>query len=254
MQKKLHYLMNKVPQVTLIFWLIKMMSTTVGETGADYLAFNFHLGLPVTALITGLLLLFALFFEITSTTQKHWLYWLNVLLISVFGTLTTDLLTDQFGVPLIVSTLVFSVTRIGAFWVWYRSEKTLSIHHINTPKREMYYWIVILFTFALGTAVGDLVAESFNLGYLNATLLFSGIISSIALAFFANKKYSVLWFWLAYILTRPLGAALGDLLSQPTSNGGLGLGTSIVSIVFLGCICTAVAYSHHQAKQSQYLR
>lgn len=242
-----HYLMNKIPQVTLVFWLIKMMSTTVGETGADYLAFNLHLGLAVTAFITGILLLCSLFFEIKSPLQKPWLYWLNVLLISVFGTLITDLMTDQFGIPLTVSSVIFSVTMLSAFWIWYRSEKTLSIHQIDTPKREIYYWVVILFTFALGTAVGDLVAESLKLGYLNASLLFAGTITCIALAYLTNKNYSVLWFWLAYILTRPLGAASGDLLSQPVSNGGFGLGTSMISIIFLGCIAAAIAYSSQQA-------
>ena len=235
-------LFNKVPQVTLLFWIIKMMSTTVGETGADFLNFNLGFGLTATSVITGLLLAVFLVEQIRSSRYIPWLYWSTVLLISVFGTLITDNLTDQLNVPLKISTGVFSALLVMIFAAWYKVENTLSIHSIFTTRREMFYWSAILVTFALGTAAGDLLAEDMGIGYGHAVLLFGALIAVIAFSHFILKAGAILTFWIAYVLTRPLGASLGDFLSQPTSNGGLGLGTSFVNAFFLLTIVVLVGY------------
>lgn len=233
---------NRVPDVTAEFWLIKLMAVTMGETAADYLAVNLGLGLTVTSLIMTGVLLVALVFQFAQKRYIPWAYWLAVVLISVVGTLVTDNLVDNFGVRLETTTVTFSIVLAATFAVWYASERTLSIHTIYTTKREVFYWLAILFTFSLGTAAGDLVAETFNMGYLTTGLLFGGVIAVIALAYYAFRLNGILAFWLAYILTRPLGASFGDLLSQPLEYGGLGFGTTLTSVIFLGCISALVLY------------
>lgn len=235
-------LWNKVPQVTIFFWIIKIMATTVGETAADYLNFNLNWGLTVTTVAITVLLIIGLFFQISATKYVPSLYWLAVVLISVVGTLITDNLVDNLGVSLESATIWFSVALLATFVFWYRSEKTLSIHSITTRKREAFYWLTILFTFALGTAAGDLVAESLNMGYLISAVIFAVIIGVISLAHFRFKLNAVTAFWMAYILTRPLGASLGDYLSQPRSEGGLELGTTGTSVIFLVIILVLVLY------------
>lgn len=234
--------LNKVPEVTIFFWIIKMMSTTVGETAADFLNINLHFGLTGTSVVMGALLAIALFFQIRAKRYVPSLYWIAVVFISVLGTLITDNLSDNLGVPLAVSTGAFSAALIATFAVWYAKEKTLSIHSVDTVQRELYYWTAILFTFALGTAAGDWVAEGLSLGYTNSTLLFGGLIVATALAHYVLKANAVTCFWIAYVLTRPFGASCGDLLSQPASNGGLGLGTVETSAIFLVAITGLVVY------------
>ncbi|WP_148250504.1 COG4705 family protein [Raoultella terrigena] len=234
--------LNKVPEVTLFFWLIKMMSTTVGETAADFLNMDLGWGLTNTTLLTGVLFVITLALQLRATRYVPALYWATVLLISVFGTLVTDNLTDRFGVPLAISTGVFGALLILTFVLWFNEEKTLSIHSITTRKRELFYWVAILFTFSLGTAAGDWVAEGLNLGYFNAATLFGALILLTALAFYLFRANSVLCFWIAYILTRPFGASCGDLLSQSPVNGGVGLGTTGTSILFLLIIISLVGY------------
>ena len=234
--------LNKVPEVLAIFWVIKVLATTVGETAADYLNDTLGLGLTNTTVVVGALFLAVIAVQFRMTRYFPPVYWLAVVLISVVGTLITDNLTDVLGVPLPVSTAVFTVLLAATFALWYRSERTLSIHSVVTRRREAFYWAAILFTFALGTAAGDLVGEQFALGYLNSLLLFAGVIALIAAAFWLLRINAVLAFWLAYIMTRPLGASLGDLLSQTRDNGGLGLGTTGTSLVFLSAILALVVY------------
>ncbi|PUA16622.1 hypothetical protein [Glaciimonas sp. PCH181] len=233
---------NKVPEIALIFWIIKMMSTTVGETAADYLNADLHFGLIGTSVVTGALLVIALFFQIRAKRYIPSLYWIAVVLISVFGTLITDNLSDNLHVPLALSTIVFGIALCVTFGAWYRKEKTLSIRSIDTVKRELFYWTAILFTFALGTAAGDWVAEGLHLGYPSTTLLFGALIAATALAHYGLKANAATCFWIAYVLTRPFGAACGDLLSQPLKNGGLGFGTVGISAFFLVTIIVLVAY------------
>ncbi|TPI11937.1 hypothetical protein [Mesorhizobium sp. B4-1-1] len=234
--------LNRVPDVTIDFWLIKIMAVTMGETAADYLAVNLGLGLTVTSLIMGGILVVALVLQFARKRYVPWAYWLAVVLISVVGTLVTDNLVDNFGVRLETTTIVFSAALALTFAAWYASERTLSIHTIFTTRREIFYWLAILFTFSLGTAAGDLVAERFGMGYLATGLIFGGVIAAIALAWFFLGLNSILAFWLAYILTRPFGASFGDLLSQPVEYGGMGFGTTTTSLTFLGCIVVIVLY------------
>ena len=233
---------NKVPEVTLLFWIVKIMATTVGETAADFLSVDLHFGLTGTSLFLGSLLLIVLFLQIRSSIYRAWLYWLTVVLISVVGTLITDNLVDNFGLSLVSSTTIFGIALIATFISWYSVEKTLSIHAITTIRREVFYWFAILFTFALGTAAGDLVSEGFHLGYFNAALIYAGLIGAVLTAHHVFKASPVWTFWLAYILTRPFGASCGDLLSQPPANSGLGLGTVGTSAVFFMIISLVVGY------------
>ncbi|AGT08917.1 COG4705 family protein [Paracoccus aminophilus] len=233
---------NKVPEVTPYFWAIKIMATTVGETGADYLIFKMGLGLQMTSILMAVVLVAILIWQFRTDRYTPWVYWLAVTMISVVGTLITDSLSDGYGVPLGVSTAVFIVALIMTFAVWYLREHTLSIHSIDTPAREGFYWLAVLFTFALGTAAGDLLAERLGLGYLPSTFLFGAAILVVIGLWRAGIIGAVTAFWLAYILTRPLGASFGDFLSQPLPNGGLGLGTTTTSLVFLGVILALVGY------------
>lgn len=235
-------MLNKVPEVTLIFWVIKIMATTVGETGADFLNVQMNLGLSGTSLIMGVLLLTALFVQVRSRQYVPWLYWLTVVFVSVVGTLITDNLTDNLDVSLITSTAVFSAALAATFAVWYASERTLSVHTISTTRRELFYWAAILFTFALGTAAGDLMGEQFQLGYGLSALIFGLMIAAVTVAYYVFKMNAILAFWIAYVLTRPFGASCGDLLSQPRDAGGLGLGTVSTSFVFLAIILGLVIF------------
>ena len=236
------WMLNKVPEITLYFWVIKVLCTTVGETASDYLSENVGLGLTKTTFMTGALLVAALLVQFRARRYIPGVYWLGIVLISVVGTQITDNLTDNMGVSLVTTTVVFSIALTIAFAVWYALERTLSIHTIYTMRRESFYWVAVLFTFALGTAAGDLLAERLSLGYLVSLLLFGATIAAVAVAHYRFKLNAVAAFWIAYILTRPLGASLGDYLSQSRADGGLGLGTTVTSALFLGAIIVVVAY------------
>jgi uncharacterized membrane-anchored protein len=234
-------MLNKVPEVTLYFWIIKILCTTVGETFADFLNTNLGLGLNGTSVVMTILLLGVLAVQFRKDRYIPWIYWLAVVLISIVGTLITDNLTDNLHVSLLTSTIVFGGALAVTFAVWYGFERTLSIHTIFTTRREVFYWTAILFTFALGTAGGDFMSEKLALGYWVAAAIFGGAIAVITFAHFAFKLNAVLAFWLAYILTRPLGASIGDGMSQP-ENGGIALGTTVTSLIFLAAILVLVAY------------
>ncbi|MFI0805869.1 hypothetical protein [Streptomyces echinatus] len=233
---------NKVPEVTLYFWIIKVLCTTVGETAADLLNEKAGLGLTGVSVLMSALLAVVLMVQFRTTAYRAGVYWLAVALISVVGTLISDNLTDDMGVPLETSTTVFAILLAIMFVVWYRRERTLSILSIDTTSRESFYWLAVLFTFALGTAAGDLVSERMDLGYWLSAALFAAAIAAVAIAHFALGLDAVWSFWIAYILTRPLGASIGDYLSQPTGDGGLGLGTVITSVLFLSVILGLVLY------------
>jgi len=235
-------MLNKVPEITLYFWVIKVLCTTVGETGADYLNDNLGLGLTKTTLLTSVFLVAALVFQFRVRRYVPWIYWLSVVLISVVGTLITDNLTDNFGVSLVITTVVFSIVLALVFAAWYTSEKTLSIHTIVTTRREGFYWLTVLFTFALGTAAGDLTAERLAVGYWKSALLFGALIAIVYALHLKVGLNAIFAFWAAYILTRPLGASIGDYLSQPRADGGLGLGTTVTSVIFLLTILAVVVY------------
>ena len=242
---KLHTLtstdwLNKVPEVTLSFWVIKIMCTTVGETGADYLAVNAGLGQNVTRVGMTALLAAALFVQLRKRCYTPWIYWLTVVLVSIVGTQITDLLTDGLGVSLYLSTAVFAVALAVIFAIWYAVERSLSIHEIFTRKRELFYWLAILCTFALGTAAGDLATEALSLGFTWGLVSFGTLIAVTYTAWRFGGN-AVLTFWIGYILTRPLGASLGDLLTQAKVYGGLGMGAMWTSALFLSVIVMLVA-------------
>jgi uncharacterized membrane-anchored protein len=236
-----HEMLNKVPEVTLYFWIIKILCTTVGETASDFLNVSLGFGLTGTSIAMGMLLLVALFFQFKTKKYMPAIYWLTVVLISIFGTLATDNLTDSLGVPLQLTTAVFSIALMLTFIFWYAKEGTLSIHSIFTRRREIFYWLVILFTFALGTAAGDLMAEGLGLGYAMTGIIVCIVIAGAAIAWRLGLD-AVLAFWIAYILTRPLGASLGDYLSQSHANGGLELGAPLTSAIFTIAIIAVVIF------------
>jgi uncharacterized membrane-anchored protein len=245
-------MLNKVPEVTLYFWVIKIMCTTVGETAADYLNESLGFGLTKTTYVAGVLLVALLVAQFRLRRYVPAVYWAAVVVISVFGTLITDNMTDRYNVPLTTSTIVFAIILAIVFASWFAVERTLSIHTIFTRRRETFYWLAILFTFALGTSAGDLLSERLGLGYLTAAIVFGAVIAAVTLAYYAGVN-AVLTFWVAYVLTRPFGASIGDLLTADTSEGGLGLGTNAVSGVFLLVILAAVGWFTVQDRRQREL-
>ncbi|MFJ9020306.1 hypothetical protein ACIRPU_10015 [Streptomyces sp. NPDC102259] len=233
---------NKVPRVTVCFWVIKVLCTTVGETAADLLDEKAGLGLTGVSVLMSALLAVVLVVQFRTGAYRAGVYWPAVALIGVVGTLISDNLTDNMGVPLETGTTVFAVILAIVFLVWYRCEWTLSIHHIDTTGRESFYWLAVLFTFALGTAAGDLVSERMVLGHWLSALLIALVIAAVALAHFSLGLDEVWSFWIVYLLTRPLGASVGDYLSQPTGDGGLGMGTVVTSALFLTVILGLVVH------------
>jgi uncharacterized membrane-anchored protein len=234
-------MLNKVPEVTVYFWVIKILCTTVGESFADYINETLGFGLTNTTLVFSAALAIALVVQFRLNRYLPSVYWLAVVLISVVGTLLTDNLTDARGVPLWISSTVFAVLLASVFGIWYARERTLSIHTIVTTPREAFYWLTVLVTFALGTAVGDWTLELTGWSAGASILLPLGLILAVLVAWRLGMG-PVLSFWLAYILTRPLGANIGDFLATPRSEGGLGLGTFGTSALFLGTILVIVVY------------
>ena len=254
--------LSKVPEVTLYFWIIKVLCTTVGETFADYINTKLGDNLNKTTLVMGSILIVSLIVQFKVPEYIPAVYWVTVVLLSVVGTLITDNMVEHFHVSLTTSTIIFAVLMLASFGAWYASEKTLSIHSIHTAKREAFYWTAILFTFALGTAAGDLIAEKYNLGYGKSVALFAGLIALVALAHWQFKLNAILAFWMAYVLTRPLGASIGDLMSQPRqiaadadpgTGKGFGLGTTTTSLIFLAAILLVVIIMTIQQRRQPVL-
>jgi uncharacterized membrane-anchored protein len=235
-------MLNKVPEITLFFWGIKILCTTVGETAADLLNENLGLGLTNTTYIMAVFLIATLVFQFRARKYVPGYYWLAVVLISVVGTLFSDNLVENYGVALETTTIGFSIILAIVFASWYWSERTLSVHTIVTTKREAFYWLAILFTFALGTSAGDFLSEQLEFGYLLAVGIFAAAIAVVVIAHFVFRLNAILSFWLAYILTRPLGASIGDYLASPSKEGALGLGTILTSVIFLSTILALVVY------------
>lgn len=236
-------MLNKVPEITLAFWIIKILCTTVGATAADDLNETLGLGLGTTTSVAAALLAVLLLVQFRLRRYVPVVYWSVVVVISVVGTLITDVVTDGHDVPLAITTPILAVILAIVLAVWWGVERTLSIHTITTVRREAFYWLAILVAFALGAAAGDLLAEQLDLGYGLSIAVWGGAIALVAVARFGRKVDAVLTFWLAYVLTRPLGASIGDVLSQHDQrHGGIGLGTTGTSYLFLGCILALVAF------------
>jgi uncharacterized membrane-anchored protein len=234
--------LSKVPEITIFFWIIKVLATTVGQTFANLLSDRFRLGLTLTTVVMTAALLVALVFQFRAQRYAPRLYWLVVVLVSIVGTQLTDNLVDTVGMPIEVTTAAFAVALAVTFVVWYRTERSLSVHTVDTARREGFYWLAILFTFALGTAAGDLTAKKLDWGHATAAVFFAVLIAAVAVAQLRLSLNAALAFWIAYVLTHPFGAALGDLLSQPRDDGGAGLGTAATNSIFLLTILAVVTY------------
>jgi uncharacterized membrane-anchored protein len=231
---------NKVPEITAVFWITKVLTTGMGETTSDFLLTTFNR--PISVGVTALIFVAALIMQFRSKAYVAWIYWFAVIMVSVFGTMVADIIHVLLGVPYEVSTSVFVIILAAIFIAWYATQKTLSIHTINTRAREWYYWAVVLMTFALGTAVGDLTAVSFDLGYLTSGFVFAGAIVIPALAYRFLHLNGTLAFWAAYVLTRPVGASFADWAAAPEYRSGIGLGTGPVSIALTVVILALVGY------------
>jgi uncharacterized membrane-anchored protein len=233
-------LWSKVPEVTVLFWVIKVLTTGMGETTSDFLAHNLD---PVVAVgIVGVIFAASLVLQFMVRRYVVAVYWFAIVMVSVFGTMAADVLHIALGVPYAVSTVVFAVALAAIFVIWYRFERTLSIHSIYTPRREFFYWASVLTTFALGTAAGDLTAVTLHLGYLASGVMFAVVIAIPAVAHWRLGMNSVLAFWFAYVITRPLGASFADWLGVPPKRGGVNLGTGPVSLTLAVVIAGLVGY------------
>jgi len=233
-------LVSKVPEVTVYFWIIKILTTGMGEAAADYLQSLFR---PVLAVaITGLLLLAGVVVQLRARRYIAWIYWTAVVMVSVFGTIEADVLRHKLNLSHEVNTLVFLLALAAVLGAWYRVERTLSIHSIHTRRRELFYWATVLITFALGTAAGDWTAKSVGLGWLASALLFSAAMAVPAVLHRWAGLNAILAFWTAYILTRPVGASFADWMADGTENGGLGWGKLMTTVVTTAMIVVFVAY------------
>ncbi|ARJ07711.1 hypothetical protein B5808_19635 (plasmid) [Cnuibacter physcomitrellae] len=231
-------MLDKVPQITALFWIAKVLTTGMGETASDFLVTTID---PVIAVVLAFLVLVALLaLQLTRTRYIPWLYWATVAMVSVFGTMAADVIHVEFGIPYTVSTAAFAAALAAIFLLWWATERDLSIHSINTSRREIFYWVTVLTTFALGTAVGDWTATVLNLGYFASGLLFLACIAVPTVAYYFFSANRVITFWAAYVLTRPLGASLADWLGVDTSRGGVGLGTGPITLVLLAGIAACV--------------
>jgi len=236
-------LVSRVPEITLIFWIIKTLSTTVGETAADYLSDNLGFGMPLVTIFMSIIIAGLLFLQFKKF--KKYIpanYWSLVVLMSIIGTLVTDILVNDLNVSPITLSIIFTSGMFYGFILWYKNEGTLSIHSIETSKRESYYWFVILLAFALGAVAGDLFSQSLALGYGLTLLIFSGLIILVIFAYYVLKLNAIWAFWIAFILTRPLGASFGDFLTHPVNDGGLNINMLSVNTVFFVLIISLVYY------------
>jgi uncharacterized membrane-anchored protein len=229
-----------VPEITAYFWILKALSTAMGESTSDYLV---HAMAPVLAVLLGLVaFLAALSVQFSMRRYLAWAYWLAVVMVGVFGTMAADVLHVGFGVPYVVSSVFYGVVLAVVFITWQRVEGTLSIHTVDNPRREAFYWAAVVATFALGTAAGDMVANTFHLGYLLAAVLFAAIIVVPAVGYFRLGWNPIFAFWFAYVVTRPLGASVADWLGKPVSANGLGWGAGKVALGLTFVIVVLVAY------------
>ncbi len=233
-------ILRKVPEVTIFFWIVKLLTTAMGESTSDFLVHHIN---PVYAVIMGAIgFVLAIIFQLLAKKYIAWIYWLAVTMVAIFGTMAADVMHIVLGIPYLVSTIFFLIVLALVFFVWYKTEKTLSIHSILTPRRELFYWLTVITTFALGTAAGDMTAITLNLGYLTSGILFALI---FAMPLILNKLFNrneVLTFWVAYIFTRPFGASFADWFGRTPDMGGIGFGTGKTSIVLLILIIIFVTY------------
>ena len=239
---------RKVPEITLIFWMVKLLSTAMGEATSDF--FVIKINPYIAVMLGGLVLLIALLIQFSVRKYIAWVYWFAVVMVAVFGTMAADSLHKQLGVPYLASSSFFVICLSVIFIVWHKTEHTLSIHTINTRRREAFYWATVLATFALGTAVGDLTAITLHLGYFTSGILFTVLFCLPAIGYLYFNLNAVFAFWTAYILTRPLGASFADWFGKSKAVGGLGYGDGTVSIILSIVIVIFVVYMTYDRKES----
>ena len=239
---------KKVPEITAVFWIIKLLSTAMGESTSDYLVYQINPYLAVAIGTAGLVV--ALILQLTVRRYIAWIYWLAVVMVAVFGTMAADVTHVVLGVPYLASTAAFSVILAAVFVIWQRSERTLSIHSIYTLRRELFYWATVMATFALGTAAGDMTASTLNLGYFPSLLLFAVLFVLPGAASYLFGLNDIVAFWFAYVMTRPLGASFADWIGKPYL-GGLGLGDGKIAMVLTALIIGFVVYVTVAAKRNR---
>ena len=236
----------RVPEITVLFWVVKTLTTAMGEATSDFLIHRVGVtntpALVSVALAAGVALVLALGLQLSKGRYVAWTYWLTASMVAVFGTMAADGVHVQLGVPYVISSTFFAVVLAALFGVWWASERTLSIHSVCTTRRELFYWCVVMATFALGTALGDMTAITLHLGYLESGFLFAALIAIPAIGWWRFGLNEVVAFWFAYILTRPLGASFADWLAVPSSRGGVGLGYGAVALGLAIVIVALVAY------------
>jgi uncharacterized membrane-anchored protein len=232
-------ILQKVPEITLFFWIVKLLTTAMGESTSDYLVY--HMDPHVAVILGGIGLIAALILQLVVRRYVAWVYWLAVVMVAIFGTMAADVMHIVLGIPYLDSTTFFAVALIIIFVLWYASEKTLSIHSITTRRRELFYWATVIATFALGTAAGDMTAATFKLGYFASAILFAELFALPALAYWLLRFNGIAAFWLAYIMTRPLGASIADWLGKPYL-GGLGFGDTWIALILTILIIICVGY------------
>ena len=231
---------TKVPQIAVIFWVVKLLTTALGESAADYSVTVIN---PYIAVIGGfLLLVVALALQFAAKSYRPVTYWFAVAMVAIFGTMAADVLHVQFGVSYLASTIFFAAAMVAMFIIWHSVEGTLSVHSIHTSRREAFYWLTVMATFALGTAAGDLTAVTLHLGYFASIILFGGLIAIPALVYWLLNANAIATFWCAYVLTRPLGASIADWLGKPQGLGGVGYGDGLVTFVLFAALIIGVGY------------
>lgn len=241
-------LLSRVPEITALFWIVKILTTGMGEVFSDYLNYGLHIEHSLLLIVGAVVLIASLALQFSMRRYRPWAYWLVVVVISIYGTILADAIHEDLGVPYVVSAISFLAVLAAILALWQRSEGTLSIHSVHTWRREAFYWATVLVTFALGTAVGDMTASSFDWGTLNSGLVFTAAILVPAIGFLWLSFNDIFAFWFAYILTRPLGASYADWLSQPAKFGGLGLGSNWISLVLTAMIIVLVAVMSRQRR------
>lgn len=233
-------LYTKVPEITVYFWIIKLLTTAMGEATSDYLVS--HMNQFVAVALGGIGLVASLILQLSVRRYVAWIYWLVVVMVSIFGTMVADATHIVLGIPYYITTISFVIVLTVVFTTWYRVEKTLSIHSIYTRNREMFYWATVLATFALGTATGDLTASTLHLGYFASGVVFAVLFALPGLCYWLFGLNEIFAFWFAYVMTRPLGASFADWFGTPHSVGGLGFGKGLVSMVLTIFIVIFVGY------------
>ena len=247
MQTSIETSLSKVPQVTLMFWVIKVLATTLGETGGDAVSMSMNLGYLVGTAIFAVLFVATVYAQIRSKVFHPAIYWATIIASTTVGTTMADFADRSLGIGYTGGSALLAALLIGSLLVWYRTLGTIAVDSVNSPKSELFYWVTIMFSQTLGTALGDWTADTAGLGYLGAAVIFGGLLALVAAAYFWTRISHTVLFWAAFVLTRPLGAVVGDFLDKPVANGGLELSRYTASAVLLVGIAACILFVPQRA-------